>query len=63
MDFPSDNILFDTAAIKPQIFNRNEMTDEYGVKFGERDGKNIVVLIKEGSDADIDGVKLGDTSI
>lgn len=63
LDFPSDNILFDTAAIKPQIFNRNEMTDEYGVKFGERDGKNIVVLIKEGSDADIDGVKLGDTSI
>lgn len=63
LDFPSGNILFDTAAIKSQIFNRNEMTDEYGVKFGKRNGKSVVVLIKEGSDADIDGVKLGDTSI
>jgi len=59
LDFPTNRLFVGDRGV---LGNKEDtcLVDENGIKYGIRNGKEVVIVIKMGSKADIDGVKLGD---
>lgn len=60
LDFPTGRLFIGDYGVQENKDDGSGLVNEYGVSYGNRNGKEVVVLIKEGSKADTDGVKLGD---